>query len=440
MSTKISRHAGLGARVAGVALLAITSLVATASAQQGFDWKAHKGDTVSFLANNNPVATAILKHQDEFEKLTGITLKVDKYQEQQMRQRLLTVMNAHSDEVDVFMTLPSREGKQFAAAGWYEDLTPYTKQKVTSDYDFNDLSPALVKAATFDGVFTGVPLNIEGPLLYYRTDVFKDCGVSPPESIDQIGDVAKKLKSCKSNMTAFASRGLKPALPYTFSVFLHNMGGSYMKDGKSNLCSPEGKKALSAYADLLKTYGPRGVVNYSFYQLTTLYRSGRSAMSFESSNEFPSIMEGGARLKDTGIMPLPKGAGGSHPTSIGWALAISKFSDDPDAAWYFVQWATSPQMQAKLAVDGIAPPRKSVSQNADYRKWLQQQPIRQDWQKAIDHLAAEGTSEVGYPIVQNPESREYIGQAVDSILLGDASVDQACKQADQQLDQLIQQQ
>ena len=58
-----------------------------------------------------------------------MTLKVDGYQEQQMRQRLVTVMNAHSDEVDVFMTLPSREGEQFAAAGWYADLSADVEER-----------------------------------------------------------------------------------------------------------------------------------------------------------------------------------------------------------------------------------------------------------------------------------------------------------------------
>src|ERR1700747_395555 len=82
-----------------------------------FDWKKFQGKTVTFLANNNPISQALLTHKADFEKLTGITLKVDGYQEQQMRQRLVTVMNAHSDEVDVFMTLPSRESEQFAAAG-----------------------------------------------------------------------------------------------------------------------------------------------------------------------------------------------------------------------------------------------------------------------------------------------------------------------------------
>lgn len=440
MSSTTTKHIARVRRagIFGLGLVLACTTAASAYAAD-FNWKAHKGETVEFLANNNPIATAILKYKSDFEKLTGINLKVDTYQEQQMRQRLLTIMNAHSDEADVFMTLPSREGEQFAAAGWYENLMPLAKKDVSPDYNFDDLSPALVKAATFNGVFTGVPLNIEGPLLYYRTDIFKKCKVSPPKSIDDIASVAAKIKACDSSITPFATRGLKPALPYTFSVFLHNMGGSYMKDGKSNLCSAEGKKALQTYADLIKKYGPPGVVNYSFYQLTALYRAGRSAMSFESSNEFPSIMQGGARLKDTGIEPLPAGAGGSHPTAIGWALAVSKFSKHPDAAWYFVQWATSPKMQARLALQGIAPPRKSVSQDPEYRKWLQSQPIRQKWQEAIDHLAKDGTSEVGYPIVRNPESREFIGQAVDSILLGTSTVDQACKAADDKLNALIQQ-
>ena len=65
-----------------------------------------------------------------------MTLKVDGYQEQQMRQRLVTVMNAHSDEVDVFMTLPSREGEQFAAAGWYDDLSVMAKNEAAKDYDY----------------------------------------------------------------------------------------------------------------------------------------------------------------------------------------------------------------------------------------------------------------------------------------------------------------
>ena len=178
---------------------------------------------------------------------------------------------------------------------------------------------------------------------------------------------------------------------------LHNIGGSYMANGKSNLCSPKGKETLDTYSRLLRDYGPPGVVNYSFQQISALYRGGRAAMSFESSNELRTVMDGGERLKDTGLAPFPAGEAGQVPTAIGWGLAVSAYSKQPDAAWYFVQWATSPEIQKRMALQGIAPPRPAVANDPEYRKWIDAEPVRKEWQAALDVLATKGSSEVGYP-------------------------------------------
>lgn len=421
----------------GLAALAFVAAHGGASAQAAFDWKKHQGQTVTFLANNNPVANAIIKYKADFERQTGMTLKVDTYQEQQMRQRLVTVMNSRSDEVDLFMSLPSREGMQFAKAGWYADLNDMVKNASAKDYDFADLSAGMLKDATYDNKLTGIPLNIEGPVIYYRKDLFQKCGVTFPKTLAALESASAKLKACEPGVTPFVSRGLKPALPFTYSVFLHNMGGQYMKDGKSQLCSKEGQASLELYAKMLKDYGPPGVVNYSFYQISGLYKEGKAAMAFESSNELRTVMDGGARLKDTGIAVPPAGPGGSHPTVIGWTLSVSNFSKNKEAAWYFVQWATGKAMQEKLALEGVAPPRASVANDADYKKWMEEQPVRKDWVAAVNELGKTGTSEVGYPIVANPASREFVGQAVDELLLGQKTVGQACADADKQLDALI---
>jgi multiple sugar transport system substrate-binding protein len=404
---------------------------------QDFNWKKYQGKTITFLANNNPVANALLKYKGDFEAQTGMTLKVDSYQEQQMRQRLVTVMNSRSDEVDVFMSLPSREGMQFAKAGWYADLNEFVKTASAKDYDFADLSAGMLKDATYEKQLTGIPMNVEGPVLYYRKDLFQKCGVQLPKSLPELEGVAAKLKSCEPGVTPFVSRGLKPALPFTYSVFLHNMGGGYMKDNKSQLCSKEGQASLALYAKLLKDYGPPGVVNYSFYQISSLYKEGKAAMAFESSNELRNVMDGGARLKDTAVAVLPAGPGGSHPTVIGWTMSVSAHSKNKEAAWYFVQWATSPAVQAKLAVDGVAPPRSAVAKSPGYKTWMDEQPVRAEWVAAVNELSRTGTSEVGYPIVQNPASRDFIGQAATELLLGQKTPAQACADADKQLDALI---
>jgi multiple sugar transport system substrate-binding protein len=417
--------------------LAASAALAPAAHAQEFNWKKHQGKTVTFLANNNPVANALLKYKGEFEQLTGMTLKVDSYQEQQMRQRLVTVMNSRSDEVDVFMSLPSREGLQFAKAGWYANLNDLVKTATAKDYDFADLSPGMVKDATYDNQLTGVPLNVEGPVVYYRKDVFQKCGVAFPKTLAELEAVSAKLKTCEPGVTPFVSRGLKPAAPFTFSVFMHNMGGQYVRGGKSQLCSKEGQAALDLYAKLLKDYGPPGVVNYSFYQISSLFKEGRAAMGFESSNELRNVMEGGARAKDTGIAVLPAGPGGSHPTVIGWAMSISAHSKNKEAAWYFLQWATSRGVQEKLALEGVAPPRASVASAPQFKAWVDQEPVRKEWVAAINELSKTGTSEVGYPIVANPASREHIGQAINELILGQKPVAQACADADKALDALI---
>ena len=101
-----------------------------------------------------------------------------------------------------------------------------------------------------------MPMNIEGPILYYRTDILKKCGVEKPATIKDVEAAAQKIKACDSTITPFVSRGLKPAVAYTFSNMLHNIGGSYMANGKSNLCSPKGKEALDTYSRLLRDYRP----------------------------------------------------------------------------------------------------------------------------------------------------------------------------------------
>ena len=89
-------NARMFAARAAFPVLAAVAVSAQAHAAD-FEWKKFQGKTVTFLANNNPVAQALLTNKDDFEKLTGMTLKVDGYQEQQMRQRLVTVMNARSE-------------------------------------------------------------------------------------------------------------------------------------------------------------------------------------------------------------------------------------------------------------------------------------------------------------------------------------------------------
>jgi multiple sugar transport system substrate-binding protein len=239
-------------------------------------------------------------------------------------------------------------------------------------------------------------------------------------------------------MIPFASRGLAPALPYTFSNFLHNMGAEYTDaKGRSNLSSPEALKAIELYAKLLKDYGPPGVINYSFPQLTAVNSNGQAVMTFQSSNEFSKIMAVTERTKDTSVMVLPAGPGGSVPVVIGWQLSISPNSKKQKQAWYFLQWATSREMQVRLGLDGLAAPRTSVWQSKEFSSWLAEVPVRKQWSDALSKLSETGSSVLAPQIILQPETRQIIGEAVGSVILGQATAAQAAAKADGLINDLI---
>ncbi|HEY0419576.1 MAG TPA: extracellular solute-binding protein, partial [Acetobacteraceae bacterium] len=421
------------------------ALAAGAAAAQpagGFDWKKYDGQTITFLSSNHPWPNAVLPHLDEFKKLTGITVRVDTYNEVQMRTRLTTMLQTKSPDIDIFMTLPAREGRIYQNAGWYRDLAELAADKAQTapDYDFSDFGESLVQRANFGGKAIGVPLNIEGPVLYYRRDVLAACHVEPPKTLDELTEAAAKLKACKPDMVPFASRGLLQALSYTFVPFFYNLGGNFDKLPQHQAyCTPVGERAIQMYTDLLGKYGPPGVSNYTFYQVTEIMGQGRAAMSFEASNEFGKVMAYPGRAADTDLSLLPPGAA-QQPLVINWDIAISAFSRKPGPSWYFIQWATSREMVERLAFEGIAPPRGSVFEGEKFRKWVAELPVRQHWVDALKQMGANGRPGSAPPQVSKvPEAGEAAGTAVTKVMQGQMKPREAGCELDDKLVALIQQ-
>lgn len=423
----------------GIVLILLLSMFPLWAADN-FDWKKFSGTEIHFLANNNPVGQLIEKNAAEFTKLTGIKVTVSLFAEQQFRQRLQTIMQARSDEVDVYMSLFSREGQLYDAAGWYQDLYPLLNNKALTspDYDFADFGAGIANAAVISGRLTGVPNNMEGPILFYRTDILKELGLKPPKTIDELIASIKVIKQKRPDLVPFASRGLAAAAPYTFSNWVHNYGGEFTdKNGRSALSSPAVLKALDVYGNLLKDFGPPGVINYSFPQLTALQQNGQVVFTFQSGNEFANVMSKPQRITDTEVMPLPPGPGGSVPTIIGWQLSMSPHSKKQSAAWYFLQWATSKETQVKFGVAGLASPRASTWKSPELASWLKEYPVRQQWADTLKILSATGSSILAPQIILQPETRQIIGEAVGKVILGQATPAQAAKDADKLIDALI---
>jgi multiple sugar transport system substrate-binding protein len=432
---------GLAAAVAA-GLCALAADLSSAAAQQ-FNWRRHENATINLLLNNHPWSQAIREMAGQFTERTGIRTRIEIFNEEQFRARLTTAMQARSAEIDVFMSLKPREGAQWHRAGWYANLTPLLNDatQTAPDFNWNDFGEALRNAETIGGQVVGVPLNLEGPLFYWRRDIFERCNVPAPEFVEDIEPAAQRIKACLSdaNVFAFSSRGLRGAVPYTFAPFLFNLGGAFADaQGRSALCSDASVRGIEYYANLIRNYGPPGSANYSFAQIIDLMGQGRAAMIFESSNEFANLMRHQGRSNDLMVKVIPRGraSGVSRPVVIGWGLSVSAHSRQQGAAWYFLQWVTSREMQTRLVQNGVAPPRTSVFQGDEFRRWTAELPIRQQWANALVEISRTGTSVYQAPVERVIEARELAGNAVQRVMLGQASARDAACQADQEIARL----
>jgi multiple sugar transport system substrate-binding protein len=424
-----------------LAAVAVVATMAAPAAAQGFNWKQHDGQTINLLLNNHPWSQAMKDMVAEFTSKTGIRTRIEIFNEEQFRARLATIMQARSADIDVYMSLKMREGEVFDKAGWYADLTSMLRDGAATapDFNFEDFGRALRDAETVGGKLVGLPINLEGPLFYWRKDIFQKCNVAEPMTVEEIPATAAKLKACDANQQVWAARGIRGAINYALAAFVFNLGGDFRTaDGKPGMCQDATIRGVEMYANLLKDYGPPGAANHTFTQVIELLGQGRLAMTHESSNEFANIMKFPGRAQDLGVKVLPKGGatGISKPVVIGWGLSVSAHSQKKGPAWHFLQWATSSETQTKLVNAGVAPPRTSVFNGPEFKKWTSELPIRQAWADSLVEISRTGTGVYQSPTTRVPEAREIIGGAVQKVFLGQASAREALCAVDQELAKL----
>ena len=431
-------------RLGALAAAAATLLFTVPSAQaQAFNWKQHDGQTLNLLLNNHPWSQAVRDMAGEFTAKTGIKLRLEIFNEEQFRARLTTMMQAKSSDIDVFMSLKFREGMTYDKAGWYANLSPLLANPAATapDFNFNDFGESLRRSETVNGKLVGLPINLEGPLFYWNKEIFGKCNVAEPMFLEEIPEAAAKLKACaaRGDATVWAARGIRGAISYAVSAFIYNSGGDFATpDGKPGLCQSGSVKGAEMYANLLKDYGPPGAANHTFTQVIEMLGQGRLAMTHESSNEFANIMKFPGRPNDIGLKVLPRGkaTGISKPIVFGWGVSVSNFSTKKDAAWTFLQWATSNEMQTRLVKNGVAPPRASVFNGPEFKAWTSELPIRQAWANALIEISRTGTSVSFPPTERVIEARETVGAGVQKILLGQGTAREVMCQVDVDLAKL----
>jgi multiple sugar transport system substrate-binding protein len=256
------------------------------------------------------------------------------------RNSFVQNLQAKSDKYDV-MWDDVVWTSEFAAHGW---LAPLDKSKVGG----NDVLPAAVDTATYNGKMYGAPFMTNAQLLYFRSDLV-------PKAPTTWAELQADCKiAVAHNMTCYAGGQFAQyeGLTVNFAQAVNSAGGSILSaDGKSvTVDSPQARAGLQHLVDLFKSGDVKpATITYQEQQSADAFLSGSSLFL----TNWPYVYTAAA-AKDSkiagkfGMTTLP-GQNGPGVSSLGGIdLGVSAYSKHKTTAENFVAWMQSASSQKVL--------------------------------------------------------------------------------------------
>lgn len=299
----------------------------------------------------------------EFEAATGITIDREVLTDVETSRKIAIDSAAGDDTLDVFCFRPAQETKAYVNNGWIRDITSF---KDDAEYDFADISEESLKVTSVDGNIYGIPLTVERTMLFWNSEMFAEKGLDrAPETLEELVEYCELLNDPANDKYALCMRGQGTAAVIAFAPFLYAYGGQFI-DENNQACfnTPEAIQAFEYYANLITKYCPPGATAYTTSEASAMMRLGTCAMYIDYDSHYAFIVsEETSNITDIcRYAKFPTGPEGFTPTGpVAWAIGISEFTQNPEAAEMYVKWATSKSVMEKAATYGQISGRLSAT-------------------------------------------------------------------------------
>ncbi|HEX3929273.1 MAG TPA: ABC transporter substrate-binding protein [Nocardioides sp.] len=306
-----------------------------------------------------------------------------------------------------------------------------TSKVASSSFDWNDFYPSEREAATVDGKVVGIPALVDNLALVYNKKLFAQAGIAPPTNDwtwQDFRDAAQRLTDAGTHTYgwAYVNDGSEDTV-WRYLAMLWQAGGSLLSSDNTAPAfdSAAGKAALEQLYEM-------AVVDKSVYldngngQYLNLFNSGKIGMLWTGPWDLSSI---NANVS-YGVTYLP-GDNGDHETISGPDLYMlfDHSSARSKAAFDFVAWLTSAKEHIKFAIaTGDLPLRESETKLPQYQTFLRKYPAEKVFVANLNNV-----KHVRPNIPDYAEVSQAIGTMVQSVLLGQASPDDALKTASSQV-------
>jgi multiple sugar transport system substrate-binding protein len=378
---------GIGAAAANHLL----NSASTAALAADFDWKQFQGTTLSLLMNKHPYMDAMVANVENFKTLTGMDVKYDVFPEDVYFDKVTAALSSRSSQYDVFMT-GAYQTWQYGPAGWLVDMNEYITDtsKTAPNYNWDDMLPNLRASTAWSGVpgeelggqgakQWAVPWGFELNSLAYNRVMFEKLKLSPPKNMAELMETAAKITKDAGGPYGIGVRGSR-----SWATIHPGFLSAYSNFGQKDFTMEGGRLKAAMATDVSKAFhrdwvkmiqdsGPKNWATYTWYQVGTDLGAGASGMIYDA--DILGYFMNGTGNKEAGniaysaIAPNPEAAAPTPNVWI-WSLGMSAFSEQKDAAWNFVQWASGTEhgMFGARKMDFVNPVRQSVWNDPEFKE------------------------------------------------------------------------
>lgn len=289
------------------------------------------------------------------------------------------------------------------------------------------------------GELMAVPPNCNTHVLVYRTDLFEEAELTPPETYDDLLATCQKINEVSGDHYGFLTRGERGnAIVYDFSPFFFAYGADWVADAQNGdftvtLNSPEALEALNRYIEVQTTCGPENIGSVGQADMIQLMASDRVGM-------VQSVIAAWANFQDpqrsavagkVAAAELPHVGDAKPGVPIGnWNFGIPKNIPDEraEAAMAFIQWFLTEGAQTEYAKAGGIPVRSDVLEA------LSGEP-EYAWMDGYSENLANGRQSMGFAEAASVE--EVLGLRLNQALIGELAPAEALNMAAEEVEKIF---
>ncbi len=336
-----------------------------------------RGQSITVLSIEDPFYFQLRKVLPEFEKSTGIHVKLEGVSYNAMHAEMVNASITHSSTFDV-LTPDAMWISEFADNGWIVPLNKYIHADRAQVQPRNLIPNVVWSLDEWNGQLYTLPIAAYGMDVLYRTDVFKALHLRmPPTTLkgnawwtwaQYLKDVkainGKTVNGHKLYGTVVAGQQPSPIV-HMYTQLAASVGARWFKafpaaahwNFAPTINSSANVRAMTMFKELYH-YSPPSSDNMNWFEAGTAFAQGHVGMMYWWTPYNYLVDKAGYEVSQPSpivgkyaVGVLPRMPGVKQTTSIGgYGLAISAFSHKKAAAFKFIAWATSAQTEAQMAL------------------------------------------------------------------------------------------